>query len=47
MAWQIEWRDKEPSRFGTTYNVMLTADGWRVLLCTAYSEEKLSAQSRT
>ena len=47
LAWQIQWREKEPSRFGTTYNLMKTVDGWRVLLCTAYSEEKLNAQPRT
>ena len=47
LAWRIQWREKEPSRFGTTYNVMHTADGWRVLLCTAYSEKKLHAQPRT
>ena len=47
LAWRIGWREKEPSRFNTTYNVMRTGEGWRVLLCTAYSEQRLSAQPRT
>ena len=47
LAWKIQWREKEPSRFNTTYNVMRTGDGWRILLCTAYSEQRLDAQPRT
>ena len=47
LAWKIQWRTKEPSRFNTTYNVMRTGEGWRVLLCTAYSEQRLSAHPRT
>jgi hypothetical protein len=47
IAWKIQWREKEPSRFNTTYNLMRTKEGWRVLLCTAYSEQKLSVQPRT
>ena len=43
VAWTIVWSAKEPSTFNTTYNLMRTADGWRVLLATAYSEKKLSA----
>ena len=41
IAWEIDWSDKPSSRFNTTYNLMRTADGWRVLLCTAYSEKRL------
>ena len=47
LAWKIQWHGKEPSRFNTTYNVMRTGEGWRVLLCTAYSEQRLGAQPRT
>jgi hypothetical protein len=42
IAWTIEWTGKPPSRFSTTYNLMRTPEGWRVLLCTAYSEERLA-----
>ena len=42
VAWQIEWQGKAPSTFNTTYNLARTPDGWRVLLCTAYSEQRLS-----
>ena len=42
LMWEIEWREKPPSRFGTTYNMIRTIDGWRVLLCTEYSEQKLN-----
>ena len=46
IAWTIERsEEREPWRFNTTYNLMRTAAGWRVLLCTAYSERKLNAQS--
>ena len=47
IEWKIQWREKEPSRFNTTYNLMRSGDGWRVLLCTAYSETKLDAPART
>ena len=47
LEWEIQWREKESSRFNTTYNLMRTGEGWRVLLCTAYSEQRLSAQPRT
>jgi hypothetical protein len=44
ISWNIERSgQREPWRFNTTYNLMRTADGWRVLLCTAYSEKKLNA----
>jgi hypothetical protein len=45
ISWNIERSgQREPWRFNTTYNLMRTAEGWRVLLCTAYSERKLNAQ---
>jgi hypothetical protein len=47
LEWKIHWREKEPSRFNTTYNLMRSSRGWRVLLRTAYSEEKLNASART
>ena len=47
LSWRIDWLEKEPSHFGTTYNLMRTSIGWRVLLCTAYSEEKLLPRART
>jgi len=44
LAWCIERVDgQEGWRFNTTYNLMRTDEGWRVLLCTAYSERKLPA----
>jgi len=44
ISWNIERSgQREPWCFNTTYNLMRTADGWRVLLCTAYSEKKLNA----
>ena len=44
LAWRIERVDgQDPWRFNTTYNLMRTDEGWRVLLCTAYSEKKLPA----
>lgn len=43
VCWHIERSgEREPWRFNTTYNLMRTAQGWRVLLCTAYSEKKLN-----
>ncbi len=40
--WRIDWsKGQEPWRFNTTYNLQRTAQGWRVLLCTAYSESTL------
>lgn len=46
LAWTIDRGERhEPWCFNTTYNLMRTADGWRVLLCTAYSERKLNASA--
>ena len=47
VQWRIDWSgDQDPWHFKTTYNLMRTAEGWRVLLCTAYSEKALfKAQS--
>ena len=45
VSWSIERTEgREPWCFNTTYNLMHTAEGWRVLLCTAYSEQKLQAR---
>jgi ketosteroid isomerase-like protein len=42
VLWRIEWNGgQEPWRFKTTYNLVRTAQGWKVLLCTAYSEATL------
>ena len=44
VAWTIEREaGAEPWRFHTTYNLRLTKDGWRVILCTAYDEQRLNA----
>ena len=44
LSWRIErTEDREPWRFSTTYNLVRSKEGWRVLLCTAYSENKLNA----
>jgi hypothetical protein len=42
VSWHVERgaRD-EPWCFGTTYNLIRTPSGWRVLLCTAYDEQPL------
>lgn len=46
IAWTIaRTAGREPWCFRTTYNLMRTKDGWRVLLCTAYSEQKLDAHA--
>ena len=47
VRWRIDWSgDQDPWSFKTTYNLMRTAEGWRVLLCTAYAEAALfKAQS--
>ena len=43
LAWTIRWSaGQAPSRFNTSYNLMRTPDGWRVLLCTAYGERRLA-----
>jgi hypothetical protein len=42
VRWQITWSTGgEPWHFNTAYNLIRTAQGWRVLLCTAYSETAL------
>jgi hypothetical protein len=44
LSWCIERTEgRAPWRLGTTYNLIRTKEGWRVLLCTAYSEKKLDA----
>jgi ketosteroid isomerase-like protein len=44
VRWYIERSaDRAPWQFDTSYNLMRTQDGWRVLLCTAYSERRLNA----
>jgi ketosteroid isomerase-like protein len=42
VQWRINWNQgQEPWQFKTTYNLVRTAQGWKVLLCTAYSEAAL------
>lgn len=42
LRWQIKWSTgAEPWQFNTTYNLVRTPQGWRILLCTAYSEAAL------
>ncbi len=42
LRWNINWSTgAEPWQFNTTYNLVRTSQGWRVLLCTAYSETSL------
>jgi hypothetical protein len=42
LSWKITWASgAEPWQFNTTYNLVRTERGWRVLLCTAYSEAAL------
>lgn len=44
ITWTIERHGaEEPWRFNTSYHLMRTTMGWRILLCTAYSERKLAA----
>jgi hypothetical protein len=44
VRWYIERSaDQPPWQFDTTYNLIRMQDGWRVLLCTAYSEQSLNA----
>ena len=44
IAWTIEREsDAESWQFHTTYNLRRTAEGWRVVLCTAYEEKRLNA----
>jgi ketosteroid isomerase-like protein len=43
VRWQIKRNaGQTPWQFDTTYNLMRTQEGWRVLLCTAYSERRLN-----
>jgi hypothetical protein len=47
LQWRIHWgTGQEPWRFNTTYNLVRTQEGWRVLLCTAYTENELFAGGR-
>ncbi len=47
LRWRIDWcQEQEPWQFNTTYNVVRTEQGWRVLLCTAYTEDKLFQSAR-
>jgi len=42
VLWRIDWSGGQESwRFKTTYNLVRTLVGWKVLLCTAYSEAAL------
>ena len=42
VQWRIDWNnEQEHWCFRTTYNLVKTAKGWKVLLCTAYSEAAL------
>ncbi len=44
VRWHIERSNSQPAwQFNTTYNLIRTGEGWRVLLCTAYSERRLNA----
>ncbi len=46
LRWKIQWSTgAEPWQFSTTYNLVHTERGWRVLLCTAYSEAQLHRDS--
>ena len=42
VMWRIDWRGgPAPWRFKTTYNLVRSQQGWKVLLCTAYAEAAL------
>jgi len=42
LLWRIDWgAGQDPWQFKTTYNLVRTPQGWKVLLCTAYSEAAL------
>jgi hypothetical protein len=47
LRWSIKWSTTpEPWVFSTSYNLVRRPEGWRVILCTAYAEDKLfQAQS--
>jgi ketosteroid isomerase-like protein len=42
VQWRIVWDNgQKPWCFKTTYNLVRTSRGWKVMLCTAYSEAAL------
>ena len=42
VQWRIDWNSgQEPWSFNTTYNLVRAEHGWKVMLCTAYSEAAL------
>ena len=44
LSWQIDRiNGQAPWQFNTTYNLIRTTEGWRVMLCTAYEEKRLDA----
>ena len=44
LRWRIErTQGREPWSFHATYNLCRKAEGWRVLLATAYEERRLDA----
>ena len=46
LRWRISWLDAaEPWAFRTTYNLVRTDSGWKVLLCTAYEEDRFHRSS--
>ncbi|MFN5700605.1 MAG: hypothetical protein ACK47V_08260 [Betaproteobacteria bacterium] len=46
LSWKINWSSgAAPWQFNTTYNLVRAEEGWRVLLCTAYSEAQLHRES--
>lgn len=46
LSWRIHWSNgAAPWEFKTTYNLVRHEQGWRVLLCTAYSEAQLHRES--
>jgi hypothetical protein len=46
LSWKINWSSgATPWQFNTTYNLVRAEEGWRVLLCTAYSEAQLHRES--
>lgn len=47
VQWRIHWdRGQETWHFRTAYNLLRSAQGWKVLLCTAYSETAQAALHR-
>jgi hypothetical protein len=47
LLWRIEWAGEQaPWQFNTSYNLVRTGKGWRVLLCTAYTETILSSAEK-